>query len=156
MVYALAYLAEKKADEEVDAVMKNAGSFAISVAIFAGSLVFFTGSAHREAHAAGAPDIERGHDYFDQECSTCHQAIKGEGGDQGPSLIGVVGRKAGSVPGFDYSKAIKAFGKVWTPEQLNTFLADPPTVVPGTKMSINVGDAGDRADLIAFLASTKK
>ena len=56
---------------------------------------------------------------------------------------------------FAYSPALKASGKIWTPKNLDTFLADPPGLVPGTKMPANVGDADDRADIIAFLMTAK-
>ena len=110
---------------------------------------FVTGSAF----AADSAAVNRGRVYFNDECAMCHAVGADEGSDQGPSLTGVVGRKAGAVPGFDYSKQLKASGKIWTPQALDKFLADPPEFIQGTKMPVNVGDAKDRADLIAFLAS---
>ena len=103
--------------------------------------------------AADPAAVNRGRDYFDEECTVCHTAGPVQGGDQGPLLTGVVGRPAGIVPGFEYSRQLKASGKIWTPQTLDKFLADPTAFIQGTKMPVNVGDARDRADLIAFLAS---
>lgn len=111
--------------------------------------VFATNAAFAADNAA----IDRGRDYFIDECTMCHAAGAVEGGDEGPPLTGVVGRKAGTVLGFDYSKQFKASGKVWTSQALDKFLADPSEFIQGTKMPVNVGDAKERADLIAFLAS---
>jgi cytochrome c len=62
------------------------------------------------------------------------------------------GRAAGSVPGFDYSAAMKRARIVWTAQTLDRFLAAPLKVVPGTSMTYDgVPDAADRADLIAYL-----
>ena len=61
------------------------------------------------------------------------------------------GRKAGSVPAYAYSAALKASGIVWNESTLDRWLADPQAMVPGTKMTFSVDDAQDRADVIAFL-----
>jgi cytochrome c len=82
-------------------------------------------------------------------CASCHTLT-----DQnrlGPHLSGVLGRKAGSVPGFRYSKAMLAFGKTWDEQTLDAYLAAPLKVVPGTSMAINLSNAQDRADVIAYL-----
>ena len=74
----------------------------------------------------------------------------------GPRLNGVVGRKAGAVPGYQYSKAMIAFGQAWTKANLDKYLSAPQATVPGTKMPfMGVQNAKDRANLIAYL-STKK
>jgi cytochrome c len=82
----------------------------------------------------------------------CHLA---EGGGQGPSLVGVFGRKAGSAPGFAYSAALRDSGLTWTAPQLDRFLADPGGAVPGTAMPIKIIDARRRADLISYLRRTR-
>jgi cytochrome c len=107
------------------------------------------------ACAAEAASAERGKDFFLDTCSMCHTAGPVQGGNQGPALDGVIGRKAATLPGFAYSEALKASGKIWNPAALDAFLANPPGFVPGTKMPINVADAQDRADLIAFLTNPK-
>lgn len=100
--------------------------------------------------ARGAGDPAAGEDLYLDRCVFCHVP---EGGGQGPSLIGVQGRKAASAPGFAYSAALKASGLTWTAVDLDRFLADPAVAVPGTAMPIKVPDARQRADIIAYLAA---
>ena len=71
-------------------------------------------------------------------------------------MIGVVGRRAGTAPGFRYSAALKAYGKTWTPEGLDAYLANPKAVAPkGTMNFRGLADARKRADVVAFLAQQK-
>jgi cytochrome c len=100
---------------------------------------------------AAAPPAPAGQAIFEQRCSACHSVEPGEN-DVGPSLAGVVGRKAGSAAGFDYSPALKAWGKVWTPAQLDQYLAAPQKLVPGTRMTMAVPAADQRQAIIAYLA----
>lgn len=84
-------------------------------------------------------------------CKTCH-AIEVGVNKIGPSLHGVVGRKAGSIAGFSYSAANKGSGITWTPEKLFQYLEGPQRVVPGTKMGFaGWTDPQKRADVIAYL-----
>jgi cytochrome c len=64
----------------------------------------------------------------------------------------VVGRRAGSVAGFDYSPALKASRIVWDAATLERWLTDPEALVPGQRMGYSLGDAAVRADVIAYLA----
>jgi cytochrome c len=74
----------------------------------------------------------------------------------GPDLKTVVGRKAGSLPGYSYSPAMKGEKISWTPENLETFLTKPQDFVKGTKMFFpGLPNAADRADVIAYLKSLK-
>ena len=98
-----------------------------------------------------AAQTSNGSDLFEDRCAGCHFPT---GGGQGPSLTGVVGRKAGSVAGFAYSPALKASGLVWTSANLDRFLADPTKAVPGTAMPISVSDGAQRAAIIGYLATT--
>jgi cytochrome c len=85
-------------------------------------------------------------------CRACHQIGPGAKIAIGPVLNGVVGRKAGTYPGFQYSDANRDSGIVWTPEELDKYLASPQTVVPHTKMIFpGLKDAQQRKDVIAFL-----
>jgi cytochrome c len=105
------------------------------------------------AHAAG--DAANGETVFNR-CAICHDKAKGGPNKIGPELFGVVGRKAGTYPGFSYSGAMQKAGFVWTPEKLDTWIASPATVVPGNKMAFaGISNAGQRADVIAFLATLK-
>ncbi|TPG15824.1 cytochrome c family protein [Sphingomonas koreensis] len=84
-------------------------------------------------------------------CTTCHSIDAGVN-KIGPSLHGVVGRKAGIIPGFVYSDANKNSGITWTPEKLFQYLENPQRVVPGTKMTfVGFPDPQKRADVIAYL-----
>ena len=104
------------------------------------------------AQAQGG-DAAKGADVYEGRCSSCH-VLNGVG--QGPSLIGVVGRKAGSLPGYAYSDAMKASGLTWTAADLNRFLTGPSILVPGTAMRATVPDPTERQDLIAYLATLKR
>ena len=72
-----------------------------------------------------------------------------------PSLIGVVGRKAGSTP-FNYSPALKASNLTWTRPNLDRFIAGPGQMVPGTRMVISVSDPAQRGAILNFLAHPPK
>lgn len=85
-------------------------------------------------------------------CQGCHAL---DDNDVGPKHRGVVGRPAGSVPGYAYSAALKGSGIVWTPASLDAWLTNPQAMVPGAKMYFSVARAQDRADIIAFLARQK-
>ncbi len=88
-------------------------------------------------------------------CKTCHVAEKGVN-RIGPSLWGVVGRTAGSIPGYQYSAANKKSGIIWTQAKLFEYLAAPQKVVPGTKMAYaGLKAPQDRADVIAYLDTRK-
>ena len=84
-------------------------------------------------------------------CRSCHSLNEGAN-RSGPSLYSIVGRKAGTVPGFRYSDANANSGITWTPENLFRFLENPRRTMPGSRMVLRVSDPQDRADLIAFLA----
>lgn len=85
------------------------------------------------------------------QCQACHSIEVGKN-MIGPSLAGVVGRPAGSIPGFAYSNANKQSGITWTAEKLFQYLEKPQRVVPGTKMTFpGLPKAQDRADVIAYL-----
>jgi len=103
---------------------------------------------------APAADIEAGKVAF-KKCALCHTTESGKN-KIGPSLFGIVGRKSGSVDNFSYSEAMKSFDHTWDAETLDTYLADPRTVVPGTKMIFpGIKDKTEREDLIAYLETLK-
>ena len=105
------------------------------------------------AHAAG--DAGAGAGLFNR-CAICHSNTKGAPNKLGPNLFGVVGRKAGTRPGFSYSAAMKRAGFVWTPGKLMDYLASPQKVVPGNNMPFaGIPDAKQRSDLVAYLATLK-
>jgi glucose/arabinose dehydrogenase len=102
-------------------------------------------------------DAGRGQVYFQQNCALCHSAALGPNGQpvnqQGPSLFGVLNRKAATVPGFNYTPALTSSGLTWDAPTLDHFLQDPDTAVVGTSMPASIPKATDRADVIAYLAT---
>ena len=105
--------------------------------------------------SAGPPagDVAHGRAVF-ARCAACHDATTGAN-RVGPSLKGVVGRRAASVPGFAYSAGLKGKNVTWTPAALDAFITSPTRYAPGTRMAIAVPDPKDRADLIAYLTTLR-
>ena len=86
------------------------------------------------------------------KCSACHSIAEGGANKIGPALWGVLGRPAGSVPGYKYSKAMAAHGKNWSFEEMNGFLIKPKGWIKGTKMSFaGLKKAKDRAAVILYM-----
>ena len=106
-----------------------------------------------QAHADG--DAAHGKQIF-ETCNICHSNQPGEV-KLGPSLFGVVGRKAGSVPGFHYTPGVQKLSNdvTWTPDQIFKWLADPSKMAAGTAMSFNLPAEKDRQDVIAYLETLK-
>ncbi len=102
--------------------------------------------------AAGAGDPGAGRLVF-RKCQVCHSLEPGKN-ILGPSLAGVIGRKAGSVDGYNYSPAMKSANITWDAKTLDQYLTDPAKLVPGNKMPFpGLKTDHDRADVIAYLAS---
>lgn len=98
--------------------------------------------------AAHAADAARGEQLY-ARCIACHALASDR---VGPRHCGLLGRPAGSVPGFFYTDEMRKSRLVWDEETLDRFLAKPMSVVPGTSMTYDgVPEARDRADLIAYL-----
>ncbi len=107
------------------------------------------------AAPVGTPDPSHGQQVF-ARCSACHASTANTASGFGPTLWGVVGRKAGGPPGFAYSPALKGAGFPWTTAKLDAFIAKPSAVVPGNRMPFpSVSDANDRRDLVAYLSTLK-
>jgi cytochrome c len=150
-----------------------------SVAFFPDSRTLLTGGADRTirrwdassgepvgAVVVGAPDDplaafagDHGAEVF-RACVACHTLSTDEGNKAGPSLAGIFGRKIATLPGYNYSDALKQMNIVWTPETLSKmFEVGPMTYTPGTKMpEQTIGSEDDRKALVEFLAkaTTKK
>lgn len=107
--------------------------------------------------SAGGPalvqDAKAGAEVF-KKCASCHSA---DGSKRvGSTLAGVVGRKAGSAPGFRYSRAMKGAAVVWDDKSLDAYLASPEKFIPGNVMAFSgLSEAKDRANLIAYLNTLK-
>jgi cytochrome c len=120
------------------------GSMGTGTLIGAIVLLAMAGAARADGDAA------RGEKRF-EECATCHTTEPGVN-SVGPSLSGVLGRKAGEIADFRYSPALKRSGITWTQQTLDNFIADPQKAVPGNRMPFaGMPDATDRADLVAYL-----
>jgi cytochrome c len=102
--------------------------------------------------ATAAQPSERGVALF-RKCSACHDLTVPQSAKAGPTLSGLFGRRAGAVPGYPYSAALKESGVVWDDATVDRLFAlGPAAVVPGSKMPLQrMPDAKDRADLIQFL-----
>jgi cytochrome c oxidase assembly protein Cox11 len=94
------------------------------------------------------PDPLHGKQLFSERCSACHAL---DADKAGPRLGGVVGRKAGALAGYHYSPALKSAGLVWSPDNLEHWLADPKKFVPGSRMPVRVLDTPSRHDIVAYL-----
>jgi len=96
-------------------------------------------------------DVVTGEKVF-KKCAACHSIIKNGKNAIGPALYNVVGRKVGAVEGYKYSKALAAYDKNWTFEELNGFLIKPAKYIKGTKMAYaGLRKEKDRASVIKYL-----
>tara|TARA_B110000967_G_C18739016_1_gene486714 strand:+ start:280 stop:819 length:540 start_codon:yes stop_codon:yes gene_type:complete len=96
-------------------------------------------------------DIASGEKIF-KKCAACHSIVKDGKNKIGPALYNVVGRQVGGVNDYKYSKALLAYGKNWTFEELNGFLIKPAKYIKGTKMSYaGLRKEKDRASVILYL-----
>lgn len=98
------------------------------------------------AHAGGDP--ARGQQLYATRCAACH-SIDYNG--TGPAHKDLVGRRAGTAPGYAYSAALKNSAVVWDEASLSQWLAGPEQFVPGQKMFFSVPDPQERADIVAWL-----
>ena len=96
-------------------------------------------------------DVASGEKVF-KKCAACHSIVKGGKNNIGPALYNVVGRKVGSISDYKYSKALAAYDKDWTFEELNGFLIKPAKWIKGTKMAFaGLRKEKDRASVIKYL-----
>jgi cytochrome c len=113
-------------------------------------LLGFSAVPQELARPKGA-DSESGQLTFNNACRTCHTTKEGDN-RLGPNLHKIIGRKAGSLPNYGYSSAMKGAEFVWDKEKLDRFMAKPDEVVPGNNMKPYGGltSAEDRAKVIEF------
>jgi cytochrome c len=106
---------------------------------------------------AQSGEASRGQRVFNTQCRTCHSVEKGVVPPVGPNLNGLFGRRAGTLPGFEFSDAMKASGIVWDEATLAEYARDPKAKVPGGKMVFaGVKNPTQLADLIAYLKEATK
>jgi nitrite reductase (NO-forming) len=104
------------------------------------------------APSSVAGDVAKGEQVF-KKCRACHSIEAGKN-LTGPSLAGVFGRKAGEIPNYNYSPAMKNANIVWDAATLDSYLADPKSFIPGNKMAFpGVKNEAERQGVIAYLAS---
>jgi cytochrome c len=118
----------------------------LAAAIF---LLLLIAVVSRSPGAVGT-DPGVGKDLFARRCSGCHAT---DSTKEGPRLRGVIGRKAGSVAGFQYSDALRDSGITWTEELVTRWLANPDALVKDNDMEFRVTNADERAALVAYLKS---
>ena len=100
-------------------------------------------------------NADNGRQLAARNCGSCHSFNEGGRSGVGPNLYGIVGANHAHVAGFNYSNANKALAdKPWTDELINQFITAPARAMPGTRMAFaGLGNAGQRADIIAYLRS---
>jgi len=103
--------------------------------------------------SAADPDAGSGKDVFERRCSGCHAVDISK---EGPALRGVVGRKAGTAAGFQYSDALRASGIKWDEGLLLKWLENPDAMVKGTDMEFRVAKPEERGAVVAYLKSLTK
>ena len=110
-------------------------------------------TARLEASGVAAADPVNGAKIF-AACAVCHATEAPD--HKGPALRGVVGRPAGTLPGFRYSRALKNARRDWSEAALDAYLADPQAALPGNAMPYpGLPDPAQRRDLIAYLKTLK-
>jgi cytochrome c len=122
--------------------------------LLAGSAILMLLSISFAPQTARTEAVPSGQLLFNNTCRTCHTTNKGDN-RLGPNLYKIVGRKAGSLPNYPYSSAMKDADFVWDEARLDRFIEKPDAVVPGNNMKPYGGlaSAGDRAKITAFLRS---
>jgi cytochrome c len=119
-------------------------------AVFAVVLLATVPVARAASAAAPSGDAASGRGYFEDRCTSCHSISQNR---FGPRLGDVYGRRVGSVAGFQYSQALRQGQFIWSDKLLDKWLSGPGRFLPGTRMSISIGDPQIRADIIAYLRS---
>ncbi len=103
--------------------------------------------------ALAAGDAGRGKSAF-STCQVCHSNVKGGPNGIGPNLYGVAGRKAGSIPGYYYSAALKSSKITWTNDKLTAWITSPQKLVPGNRITFpGISDQAKVADIVAYLGT---
>jgi cytochrome c len=120
------------------------------------SLIALAVLASPAVFAAEKADVANGKTLFEQRCGICHATTKDAGPVLGPSIIGLMGRQAGTDKSFPtYTDALKSYKVKWNAKTLDEFLENPMVKVPGTMMPMSLPDKKERADVIAYMATVK-
>jgi cytochrome c len=140
-------------------LMKPATAFRKPIVALACLLMLACDAATQSAPSSAASDgTSEGHKAYNNYCRTCHSLKQGD--DRlGPSLAGIVGRKAGGSPGYsNYSGSVAGSGIVWDEDTLDRFIASPDSVIPGNNMKPYAGlnDPEVRKQIVQYLKSPDK
>ncbi|WP_449470164.1 c-type cytochrome [Sphingobium chungangianum] len=103
--------------------------------------------------SVAADDVTTGKTLYQTKCAGCHSV---DADRIGPRHRDVVGRAVASVPGYNYSPALKKLGGVWTPARLDQWLAGTQKMVPGSRMYLEMDDPTQRRLIVAYLQSVSK
>jgi cytochrome c len=104
------------------------------------------------APARADGDATHGAALYNSRCIACHSP---DANRVGPKHRGVFGRRAGALPDFNYSRAVRDADIVWNDQTLERWLANPQALIPGQRMNFRVSDPADRTDIIAYLKTLK-
>jgi cytochrome c len=109
------------------------------------------------ASAGQAADVAKGQVAFVRQCAICHTIDKGGENRLGPNLFGIVGKRAGTAPGFKYTNAFRNTATFeWTEGLLGPWIALPAVMVPGTAMGVFPGVSDrDKDDIVAYVSAQK-
>lgn len=137
-------------DQGTKIMRKNKIALGLKVAGIA--MLLQVSAAHAEMTEAGKKAMQAaGKIMFEQRCESCHAADPARKA-YGPSLMGVFGRTAGTLEGFDYSEAMKKSGIVWNENSLRAWIADNDGFMPGTRMRhVAVTDRAEQDFLLTYL-----
>ena len=113
------------------------------------ALASLIGTASAELPAPSGPDL------FVRRCSVCHGSTAPTLSSIGPSLAGIIGRKAGTQDSGVHSRAVIDSGIVWDRDSLRRFLAEPPRAIPGSLMSVGVTNPAELESLLDYLESLR-
>ena len=109
------------------------------------------------ASTASAQDATKGEQVFNTQCKACHTLNRGGSTNMGPNLYRIMGRKSGTGQGYGYSEVMRRFGIEWNDTTMASYLRDPKSDMPGTKMVFaGMKNPGQIADLIAYLKEATK
>jgi cytochrome c len=148
------------ANREVASAMKHLWMFVICAAAFvatvAAGFAQHTPAPTMPNFSVLEAEQQAGQQIFKDHCASCHTQKPGVRAAFGPSLRGVLGRPAGSVPSFPYSDALKMSGLIWTEDNLRKWISDNIHMVPNTLMPhVSISDPAEQIYLIAYLKKLK-
>ena len=129
----------------------NTSAYKVEVSTLSATQASNTGQDVDISALLAMGDVDRGQNVF-KKCSACHSVKKGGKNKIGPALYSVLGRDVATLADYKYSKALMAFGKTWTFEEMNSFLTKPQAYIKGTKMAFaGLKKEKDRASIILFM-----